>query len=572
MMKRRIIALVLCLVLVFVTGTLTVSAEDAAENTISAEYEYEVLEDGSIKLTKYNGQEEKLSIPDTVDGLTVTEIGDSCFAGNIFIKKVYVPEGIAKIGAYAFECASVLSKIYLPDSLISIGEGAFSGCGYLTLVDMQNNVESIGKGAFLYCTSLKIFEAPEALTSIGAFAFGGCSGLLSADLSASGLTELPDRLFYACDRLRLSRIPNSLETIGVRTYSNCPELKEIYFPNTLLSIGAYAFSGCSALTNISIPCENIEPFTFADCNMLQYVNFSENLKSIASGAFRNDSVIMEYLEIPEGAKVAEDAFGPVTGDDESYAGYTEETEAAEAEVPAEFREASEILADAESAGLRLVSRDEFEGWAEEYIEANTGNALFTREENPYITMYKDQIPGYYRAMTAVANNDADNAEKAVIRFGEGYEEMFAMVNHGLKTEISRFNMAEDMLLSTGVYDSQLMAAAGTDHVPSLDELKACVGKTFTDNCLTSTTTELDVAYGFSDTLFIIYAPAENINALGAVCMDSYMHTVENEILLNSGAAYEIMEVGTLHDTVTDEFDGTVSEVYKDYILLKLISE
>ena len=63
-------------------------------------YTYSDAGDGGIKLTGYTGQDTKLVIPDTLDGKKVTEIGDGCFSGNPWPERVYVPEGVVKIGDF----------------------------------------------------------------------------------------------------------------------------------------------------------------------------------------------------------------------------------------------------------------------------------------------------------------------------------------------------------------------------------------------------------------------------------------------------------------------------------------
>lgn len=43
------------------------------------DYEYSVLDDGTVKITGYNGSAETVVIPDTIDGKSVTSIGNGAF-------------------------------------------------------------------------------------------------------------------------------------------------------------------------------------------------------------------------------------------------------------------------------------------------------------------------------------------------------------------------------------------------------------------------------------------------------------------------------------------------------------
>ncbi len=93
-----------------------------------------------------------LKIPATIEGKTVTSIGDKAFA----------------------ECTS-LTSITIPDGVASIGEAAFYGCANLTSITIPDSVTSIGRYAFFDCTSLTSITIPAGVTSIGEEAFSWCS-------------------------------------------------------------------------------------------------------------------------------------------------------------------------------------------------------------------------------------------------------------------------------------------------------------------------------------------------------------------------------------------------------------
>ena len=54
--------------------------EDAEEYLISGDFEYAVLEDGTAEITGYLGSGNTVTVPGTVDGLSVTSIGSRAFA------------------------------------------------------------------------------------------------------------------------------------------------------------------------------------------------------------------------------------------------------------------------------------------------------------------------------------------------------------------------------------------------------------------------------------------------------------------------------------------------------------
>ncbi|MDR1930589.1 MAG: leucine-rich repeat domain-containing protein [Treponema sp.] len=67
-----------------------------------------------------------------------------------------MPEGIIRIGPYAFAGASALSSITLPGDLKTLGERAFAGCSDLNAINIPGEVAGIGGGVFDGCPRLGI--------------------------------------------------------------------------------------------------------------------------------------------------------------------------------------------------------------------------------------------------------------------------------------------------------------------------------------------------------------------------------------------------------------------------------
>ena len=75
-MKSILSITTVILALLFCTTTM---AEEVQPLT-SGDYQYIVLEDNTAEITKYIGKAEALTVKDTLDGLTVTSIGDEAFS------------------------------------------------------------------------------------------------------------------------------------------------------------------------------------------------------------------------------------------------------------------------------------------------------------------------------------------------------------------------------------------------------------------------------------------------------------------------------------------------------------
>ena len=92
-----------------------------------------------------------------------TDSDGFCIKDNVLVKmrpnyaidEVSIPNGVIKIGDYAFEYCTSLTNITIPDSVTSISDYAFEYCASLTSVTIGNSVTDIGYAAFSGCDNLK---------------------------------------------------------------------------------------------------------------------------------------------------------------------------------------------------------------------------------------------------------------------------------------------------------------------------------------------------------------------------------------------------------------------------------
>ena len=86
-----------------------------------------VVENGEIALTGYVGSEEKVSVPDTIDGKRVVRIGKETFRETA-VREVILPATVTHIDWFAFYGCFGLRSVTLPSSVQRIEYGAFEGC------------------------------------------------------------------------------------------------------------------------------------------------------------------------------------------------------------------------------------------------------------------------------------------------------------------------------------------------------------------------------------------------------------------------------------------------------------
>jgi len=95
---KRITAIILsALMTVSAFSALSVSAATVDSNTsvvlsddnlVSGDFKYSVLDDGTVEIAKYLGNDSDVTIPDEIDEKKVTSIGKGAFENNISIKNI----------------------------------------------------------------------------------------------------------------------------------------------------------------------------------------------------------------------------------------------------------------------------------------------------------------------------------------------------------------------------------------------------------------------------------------------------------------------------------------------------
>lgn len=147
-------------------------------------FEWSVLEDGTLKIDGYKGDEEKVVIPSEIDGKRVTVIGNNSFQFGE-ITSITIPNSVTAIGVCAFASCTSLTLINIPESVNEIGEMAFMGCSLLTSLNLPDSVTVISGCTFAGCTSLSSISIPAGVTKICDSAFTNCTSLTSITIPDS---------------------------------------------------------------------------------------------------------------------------------------------------------------------------------------------------------------------------------------------------------------------------------------------------------------------------------------------------------------------------------------------------
>ena len=333
--QTKFLFFMLFIVLVLVSGKNSVSAAQS-----SGFFEYNTEKNGTVEtavITKYNGVESHVTIPEKINGFKVTGIGKNAFYKNLDLIKVTLPSSVKTINSYAFYKCSNLKTVNLEKVKI-IGESAFEST--ILTVAKLSSVREIQKNAFAYCAELETINfGKQEMDSIDAGAFRGtaistvslnckqflesdyknaypyangifayCENLTSVTIKTSG-GKIGKAMFRDCTALKKVILDDTITRIGYAAFSGCTALKTIKLPSKLQQLdcdygnGLLIFKGCTSLEEIEIPSgvQNLQLDNFFGCTSLKKVKLNEGLLYISHSGYNSNREDISHwnLEIPK---------------------------------------------------------------------------------------------------------------------------------------------------------------------------------------------------------------------------------------------------------------------------------
>ncbi len=240
MKKSKIVVSVVAIIMLLFALAATSYAAQSTEKT-SGPLKYVVLDDGTVKITKYTGTAESYTIPSKIGSKAVTVIGRSSFANLDKLKTLVIPGSVKEMEYSSIYWCSALKTITIKEGKLQKITGyAISHCYALETINLPKNVKSVD--LLEMCTGFKEFVVSEDNPHI-------CSidGVLFSKDKKTLLYFPPGK------NDGMYEVPSTVKTIKGYAFYDA-KLEKIYIPKTVETIEetAFAYSSTSYIyTNAS---------------------------------------------------------------------------------------------------------------------------------------------------------------------------------------------------------------------------------------------------------------------------------------------------------------------------------
>ncbi|MBR3525185.1 MAG: leucine-rich repeat protein [Lachnospiraceae bacterium] len=290
----------------YAAGT-EVVAEEAAEDDVviteeadgvtinEGDYQLTIIDEGAktAAITGYEarGNGTDLTIPETLGGYAVTEIGNAAFYNKEF-SGITIPATITKIGYNAFKNCNLVQNVRFENGTgsITVGEAAFAECKDLRSITLSDRITELPAKFAYACGNLETVTWPAKLEKIGNEAFYTDARLKTSDLSGTSLSVIGDYAFKSCKALPVVKLPTAKSLqIGQDAFNGCDMYNgtangALTIPANVSQIGISAFRNCSGLGSVTFADGNdsitLQKDIFTECERLAGITLSDRVEAI----------------------------------------------------------------------------------------------------------------------------------------------------------------------------------------------------------------------------------------------------------------------------------------------------
>lgn len=253
-----------------------------AAQAVQEAYTYQVeTQEGKqyIVLTDYKGSEEKITIPDQINGIEVKSIQDG-FGKNSKLKSITLSKNIASEKDTKRSLAG-LNQITTLEEIQTVKDNAAyqSEDGILYTKDKKELV------AYPKSKKSETYVMLSEVEKAGELSLANLKYLKNLTFSKK-IKIIPE-----CSNSSIENviIPDQVKVIDESTFDTCKNLKKVTFGKNITTIGDGAFANCTALETIKLPnnLKNIEEVAFVNTS-LKSVIIPDSVVKIGASAFDKD--------------------------------------------------------------------------------------------------------------------------------------------------------------------------------------------------------------------------------------------------------------------------------------------
>ncbi len=279
------------------------------------DFDFSIIE-SQITITGYNGPGGDVIIPDTINGYSVSSIGDGAFSFNEALTSVDIPDSVTRIGERAFIFCTGLSSVTGGSNAAFIGDRAFAYTPWQT--GFPNDFVIMNNILLAYKGEAKAVVIPDGITAICGSAVSDDNSIESIAIPGS-VTDIGYKAFYSCpllseitvdhDNQNYTSAEGVLFDKSMQTLIQYPTNKassSYTVPGSVTSISAgpwggphggdiaSVFNNCTNLASLTIPdrVTNIDIGTIYGCTLLSQINADTNNPNYTS----LDGVLFDKLK------------------------------------------------------------------------------------------------------------------------------------------------------------------------------------------------------------------------------------------------------------------------------------
>lgn len=166
-------------------------------------------------------------------------------------------------------------------------------------ITIGEGITYVGDGLFSYARAVTELNLPESLEEIGDRAFSNF-GIQTLKLPKN-LKKIGDSAFSGCSLTEIIW-PVALESIESSAFSRCDQLKELVLPDSIQNLGSNAFSYCDGLEFVYMSGSiHYSIGTFSHCTNLQTAVIGDGVTCIEAATF-SDCPMLKTVFLPHSVK------------------------------------------------------------------------------------------------------------------------------------------------------------------------------------------------------------------------------------------------------------------------------